>query len=218
MGTVTKVDCEYCSEFLGGTDNAFSRIYGPFESRTILDTGTVRVFPTLGQLVEGHLLIAPMEHYPSFADLDPQTMEEVIGITDRVRTVLEHHYGACVLFEHGARGANPGGCGIYHAHLHAVPFATDEPIAYLKGHHTYYQVSSLMELGQRVKGSYLYFENNKRERFVFEATCLPSQYLRRILADSIGKANWDWRSCGREQELRSTIVRLAPELSAEAVA
>src|SRR5580704_6912125 len=118
--------CDFCDEFSGGHRHAYALQYGQDVSRrTILSTESFRVVPSLGQIVEGHLLIAPVDHFRASADLSRNQTSELEDLCRHVRSVLSSTYGRCVFFEHGVRGSDDGGCGVDHAHMHAVPVTAD---------------------------------------------------------------------------------------------
>jgi hypothetical protein len=98
--------------------------------------------------------------------------------------------------------------------MHAVPV----PLAAMpSGLHEKFQVHTIRSLSD-IKvtipdSSYIFFEDCSRRRSVFTADRIPSQYLRKVVANSIGKNDWDWRERGREAELVSTVSRLLPLFS-----
>src|SRR5207253_952486 len=58
------VACDFCDEFAGGLRNAFAKLYGDLiQARTLVATKEFRVIPSLGQIVEGYLLVVPAKHY-----------------------------------------------------------------------------------------------------------------------------------------------------------
>ena len=61
--------------------------------------------------------------------------------------------------------------------------------------------------------SYLFFEDSPGERYVFPTPSIPSQYMRKVVAESIGKACWDWRQSGYEPELVATTQHLSAALA-----
>ncbi len=74
-------------------------------------------FPYTG----GHSLVSPMEHVPSLADLDGETMQEMMEMTRDLQEALDE-----AVFAHGYNvGMNIGRCagaGLPgHLHLHIVP-------------------------------------------------------------------------------------------------
>jgi diadenosine tetraphosphate (Ap4A) HIT family hydrolase len=213
---IAPIRCDFCDEFSNGQQNAFARRYGQSPTRRILLDGPFRVLPTLGQIAEGHLLIIPVQHLCAVADLPRALLHQLENLCQRVRSVLCGEYGKCVFFEHGIRGAGSGGCGIDHAHIHAVPVLADGVLRILTREFRGSSIHSLADIegGVDKDSSYLFFEEASATRYVFPVNNLPSQYMRRLVAESIGKSDWDWQKCGREVELSSTVQRLSPLFSA----
>jgi diadenosine tetraphosphate (Ap4A) HIT family hydrolase len=211
--------CDFCDEFAGGSANGYASRYGRFmPERLILASGSFRIVPSLGQIVEGHLLVIPSVHICAVADLAKDQVSLLDGLCSRVRSILRDAYGACVLFEHGIRGAGIGGCGIEHAHLHAVPVRAEGVLDVLTREFGGRPIQALEDIGRELprEQSYLFFEDASAARHVFPVDSLPSQYMRKVVAESIGKSDWDWRSCGREPELATAVERLSPLFSAQA--
>jgi diadenosine tetraphosphate (Ap4A) HIT family hydrolase len=211
-------NCDFCNEFSGGEANAYAVRYGRHPTaRTILDWGAFRVVPSLGQLTEGHLLILPSAHICAIADLPNEHFAQLEALRVQVRAALRTVYGSCIFFEHGIRGEGSGGCGIDHAHMHAVPAAADSVVSLLYSSFAGSPVQEFSDLNECVSqnSSYLFFESSLQQRHVFPVTRVASQYLRKLVADEIGNTNWDWRKTGYELELVHTMRRLAPMLSLE---
>jgi diadenosine tetraphosphate (Ap4A) HIT family hydrolase len=205
--------CDFCNEFAGGSSNAFHNCYqGSPRNRLLLATERFRVFPSIGQLVEGYLLIAPLSHYTALDEMPADLLEEFGEISRQVRTVLSETYGPCVCFEHGARGPANGGCGIYHAHLHAVPLSRSlDQSELLKSKFSYREIIDLSEIRERTEGlpAYLLYMSTQGSSYVFDTGSLPSQYMRKLLAEALGNPQWDWRTAGREERLLATLNRLS---------
>jgi len=214
-------ECDFCNEFAGETRNAFAKRYGKsLPDRALMGTDRFRVVPSLGQIVEGHLLIAPVSHYRALADMSREDVNTLSDLCQMVRSTLQLVYGQCIFFEHGVRSALAGGCGIDHAHMHAVPVRAQGVLNVLTREYGGRPIYSLEEIKQelRPEQSYLYFEDYSAKRYVFPVDSLPSQYLRRLVAQSIGKSDWDWRACGHEPDLISAIQRLSPLFAVRAAA
>jgi diadenosine tetraphosphate (Ap4A) HIT family hydrolase len=206
-------NCDFCNEFSGATENAFSRIYGQGPKSRVLfsDQGLV-VIPSLGQIVEGHLLVVPTGHLTALGDLPEAHVEEFETLCGQVRAVLEREYGSCIFFEHGTRSVSAGGCGVYHAHLHAVPLpAALEPLEFLTSQFLSNELVDLSEIGEMTGGSasYLFYQDSRVRSYVFRTDALPSQYMRKLLAERLGSKDWDWRTAGRERQLLATLARLS---------
>ncbi len=204
-------NCEFCDEFYGGNKNAFARWYGTqLPNRIINRTNCFGVMPSLGQLSEGHLLVVPVQHHTALADLSPTMTYELDQISSQIRTALRAVYGHSIFFEHGIREPGSGGCGIDHAHLHAVPVEGIGVLKKLAQTFSGYRVEHFSDIGNVIgDSSYLLFEDRGGDRWVFSVSSLESQYMRKLIAASIGKPEWDWRSTGREPELLATLERLS---------
>jgi diadenosine tetraphosphate (Ap4A) HIT family hydrolase len=203
--------CDFCDEFAGGIRNEFvKRYHSQVWNRSVASTQNFTVLPSLGQIAEGHLLIVPKEHCWSLADVCVTHGDELESLVSRVRRILIAAYGSCVAFEHGARSAD-GGCGIAHAHLHFVPVANDQIfIERLRERHKLVRVRRLAEVDTHVQGSpYIYVETISGQRYVSAVGGIPSQYLRRCLAEAVGKISWDWRQAGMEESLVTCCNRLS---------
>lgn len=206
------LDCDFCNEFNGGVENAFAERYGKhLPDRVLIATDKFRALPSLGQIVEGHLLIVPVAHYRALADMPAQHVEQLENLCHHVRAVLQGLYGPCICFEHGIRRQG-GGCGIEHAHMHALPLKASGVLGVLTRTFDGSRVRQLADIENTVSrdSSYLFFEDGSAQRYVFPVNHLPSQYMRKLVAGCIGKLNWNWRDSGHESELISTLHRLSP--------
>jgi diadenosine tetraphosphate (Ap4A) HIT family hydrolase len=203
--------CDFCDEFSSGRHNAYARRYAPQPAGRILFDGPFHVLPTLGQIVEGHLLIIPIGHVRALAGLPNEQLLHLEDLCRQVRSVLHDVYGNCVFFEYGIKDKRSGGCGIDHAHMHAVPVTAKGVLNFLIQEFGGARIDSLVDI-ERESGqnSYLFFEDASQERYVFSVDNLPSQYMRKLVAESIGKSDWDWRKCSHEPALISTVQRLSP--------
>jgi len=212
----TTSHCEFCDEFAGGSANSFAIHYThELASRTILEQDGFRVIPSLGQIVPGYLLLVPKHHYRAFADMSLEELTTAEALKTHLGGQLHSTYGDYLFFEHGARTSDSGGCGISHAHLHAVPFPHEkDPVEELTRAFAFEQVSNLSEL-KRLQSDkpYLYYESVRGNRYVLDPPFIQSQYIRRLLAEALGVEAWDWRQCGREERLLGTLARTSQLLA-----
>jgi len=209
--------CEFCDELSGGCENSYRRIYGAdHQSRALLRSNNFAVIPSLGQILEGYLLVLPIKHFKALGDLPDLLREEFAAISEGVGKILKDQYGPYVLFEHGTRSESVGGCGIYHAHLHAVPLAqVPDPVDALKSRFPYAELVHVNEIGKRSAGlpSYIFYQDSYAKLYLFDTGPLPSQYMRKLLAGALGKEDWDWRDSGREEWLLATMKRLSEQFN-----
>jgi diadenosine tetraphosphate (Ap4A) HIT family hydrolase len=208
--------CEFCDEFCGGIHNSFATRYATeLKDRTVLETEHIKVLPTLGHFVKGYLLLVPKRHYCALADTPLEVIQEVEQVKVMLIQQLTSLYGPYVVFEHGARGPGTGGCGIYHAHLHALPLSADEALSKLKNQFPSTPIGSLSDLRSATSDApYLYCEDSSARPRLFFPAFLPSQYMRRLIAEEAGISQWDWRQSGREDALLATRAEVLSVLTA----
>lgn len=95
-------------------------------------------------------------------------------------------------------------------HLHAVPWSNGNSIKAsidlpLK------EIQSLNKLQEVVLrgNSYLLFIDQEDRKYIAENVRLPSQYMRRKLAEHICAKDWDWRIYQEEERLIRTYKKLS---------
>jgi diadenosine tetraphosphate (Ap4A) HIT family hydrolase len=207
------IECDFCNEFSDGVENTFDRIYGPdLKSRALFRSEEFVLVPSLGQIAEGHLLLLPTKHWTALGDLPEPLLGEFRGLSKSVTTILSEEYGSGITFEHGVRAGGTGGCGIYHAHLHAVPISEAlDPVDFLKSKFSYKRIEDLIEIKKLSEGKseYLFYQDSRSRAYLFDVPNLASQYMRRVLAEVLATHDWDWRSAGKEDRLLTTLNRLS---------
>src|SRR5947209_1857145 len=97
-------NCDFCNELSGVAENTFDRIYeGRPESRVLFRSNHFAAIPSLGQIVEGYLLVLPVKHLNALGDLAGLLLEEFVAICECVVKTIKDQYDPYVLFEHGTR-------------------------------------------------------------------------------------------------------------------
>jgi diadenosine tetraphosphate (Ap4A) HIT family hydrolase len=209
-------NCEFCLEFDKDRkgENLFNRLFGVDIHRILFETQNFVGMPGIGALLPGYLLIIPLRHSLSIAQLPLDQRNEFESLKEKIRDVLTRHYMSPIFFEHGSLDENSkSGCCIYHAHLHALPFAFNI-FKDLQGLNSK-KVESIFEAAEWLNNgnSYIYFETQQEEKYVF--TCppdLPSQYIRRVLAKKLGiQDEWDWQLWINEENVLRTLTDLSDE-------
>jgi diadenosine tetraphosphate (Ap4A) HIT family hydrolase len=207
--------CTICAELFGKKENNLCYlVMGSLFNRIIKETENFVVFPSIGQIVEGYLLVIPKQHYLCMGALPDRLFNELENIVDECeRALLEVYSSKSILFEHGAVGTTlekRAGCCTDHAHLHIVPGEV-ELLDEIKKNYTPQRIYSFKDLKEKwVKNiPYLFYRNTKKEMFVFDVPPVISQYFRQILAKKLNKIDrWDWRRYSGKKEMINTIKRL----------
>ncbi|MBI1925820.1 hypothetical protein HYR99_16420 [Candidatus Poribacteria bacterium] len=196
--------CPYCEGFLAPNAQEKDKIWNTilFESEHFV------VVPTLGMILPGWLLIVAKQHLPNFAVLPEEWYSELKDIKARVHSKESELFHEPIVFEHGPKpgDATVGSC-IDHAHLHMIPIDRDI-LSELNTHYTFNRISNLHELRThyREKGAYLYYENQRHEKYVCTAKQVPSQFIRQLIAHKCGKENrWDWAVFPETENIQKTV-------------
>lgn len=211
-----EASCCLCGQFAGDRErDLLHRILGgSYVRRVRPDFGTFGVVPSVGALVEGHLLLCPRTHVSSFAGLAESdrraaeaALEEVEGLVRRVWRRPVH------LFEHGnAPDSALIACSVDHAHLHVVP-ADADPLPHTEGMVSWEPVDDPAALLERCQGvEYLRYRRPTGEWLlaVPQRDVIPSQLMRRAFASALRiDSSWNWRTAPRVEVLGRTWAALA---------
>lgn len=216
------MSCDYCDE-RRGVETVYNKIYGS-RNRMVYETNSFVVFPCMGQLREGHLLIASKAHRNSIGMLDADIIRELESlVSDTAAFFWETYQRDMLCFEHGVLdddGAN-GGCGIYHMHLHVLPADQEEFSAVLqlvRKEETNFvsQAAGLLDTRHCIANQKTYIflslfsQMKKQDHFIItnRNNYFESQYMRKMICKVFGKPDWDWRRIERpEFELISTLEK-----------
>jgi diadenosine tetraphosphate (Ap4A) HIT family hydrolase len=206
--------CAFCDQIAGheaGDELAGLLELEPYRRVVLLENGHATVMPSIGPLAVGHVLICPRKHRRSVAECSPDELEGLIDLAASVESWLrESNTRNVVAFEHGspAEGSRVA-CSIEHAHQHVLPWA--EPIDLLRAATDTWQQIDIRELQEATQGrEYLRVRAGDQWFVAFPGPSgFPSQYLRKLLADSARMPDWDWRASPMRERVEETIELFA---------
>jgi ATP adenylyltransferase len=217
--------CTLCSELAGEIEGNLFRSYftdHELRSRVISETENFVAIPSLGQIVEGYLLICTRAHYLSMGSalLKKPLADELATFKNRLKRHLYKLYGSkCIVFEHGpASPTNRAGCCTDHAHVHLVPVDVDLITPHKSMSLEWIECGDEELKQYAARGdAYLYFENADGRRFSAAANFrVPSQLFRRLLANAIGRYDdWDWRQTPYVDRVASVVRRFSARRAGE---
>lgn len=200
--------CELCSEIANPTANPLGLNSG--DGRRVGVEGQVHAFPTLGPVARGHMLIVPTRHARAVADLPKQELNVAIKMIGIYNGKLAATYRSEVIgFEHGCRGAAAGGCGISHAHFHLVPVLSGARVVerVRQDYPNLVEIPSMQALrGNAWSNTPYILLSAEGQLHAAPAPMLPSQYLRKCVAETIGQPEWNWREHPRVPIARQTYA------------
>jgi len=203
--------CRFCTVFRSTVSNRSIQSW----DKILFQSKNFTVFPSLGALIEGWLLIVPKDHALCLGGLSRELHSELDELRRQVSLALEECYGSVTVFEHGpAQPCHSVGCGVDHAHLHILPTQINliegvkeifpEPLKW-EPVRSVQETASLYEAGL----PYLYVEQTPGRGFVTTHPNLQSQMFRKVVAKHIGRLErYNWREFHGEDNILSTIERL----------
>jgi diadenosine tetraphosphate (Ap4A) HIT family hydrolase len=209
MSPKMSCSCEICAE-LAGSPSRFSSIYsGRLTTRLVAGSENFVVMPSIGQLGDGHLMIVSRSHKTAVATLSADHREELASLISHTRSWLKLKLDANnIVFENGdPNGLGLMSCSVSHLHVHLVAYrhgvgALTQAVQQLEGK----KISSLAALSG-TSDAYSFVDMEHLGIQLIRRR-LPSQTLRRIIAQAIGLPRWDWREASTEDQLNS-IARVA---------
>ena len=210
--------CAICCQIAGQRDgDLLAELIGSekrYVRRVILENEHFVVFPSVGPLKVGHVILCPKYHYPSFACLPSRLEDEYQGIRTQLSKLLEATFGEKVhIFEHGTDAQfSRIPCSVEHAHQHFLPTNAEVWDA-LHSDIEWQSVSLNVPSLERVaKGrEYLLYHSPEDSTHMAAApkNGFESQYIRRIFANALGKSNqWNWRVHPRPLDVEETFMTL----------
>lgn len=183
--------CLFCKE------NRFSinkKLNLPGEDSIIWEDDQIYVAPDLFPICIGHLLISSKFHYNSFANAPTITICSVKRTIDFLKTNIFRGY-PFTIFEHGAVEKHTAGASIDHAHMHVVPISFDlqaeiEKSPLIKCNAEPCAINDLFKLGVQ-NHPYIFCQGRNQTSVIFRVGELPSQFLRKLIANKLGcEYNW----------------------------
>jgi ATP adenylyltransferase len=172
------------------------------------------VMTSLGSLVEGWLLIVPRIHTLSAGALPAVLSEELRSVKARVCEMLTAGYGPVNFFEHGpSECRHTTGCGVDHAHVHAVPGIEDllgAAVPFLPPS-ARFRPGDINDCREAIaKGlDYLYLEQPNGDPWIATAGNFGSQTFRKAIAARLGLPDrYDWKVFPELRNIDLTKARL----------
>lgn len=210
-------NCCFCVEYNRPLRSEFFVKVGAaagVSSRVVVESDNWYVVPTLGCLVEGHVLIIPKKHILSIANLNNAMFEEMVSLRDTVEGIITKRTGKeCICFEHGiTNDAAVGANSVSHLHVHMVPcekslwgpIEEDCRIVDAICFPDYYVLYDYLQ--KNMPQSYLMFQDiDGSIHYIPDASFYPSQFFRIQVAKYLGTGQWDWRKAQDETLLLQTL-------------
>lgn len=225
--------CDFCSELLGDLHNTnFGKLAAAqTKGRILWQNSEFALIPTLGPIVEGHLLLIPLQHVFSFANFSYFELEKAEIIINLIyqfystqnKKMVSFKHGACVHkglhYEKRIKKALSGAC-TDHAHFHLIP---DVPITeILKRIETQdlivkkkriKKLSSLPKSADNASPYVIIGGSDTPFWHLYIVEELPSQFMREIAASFVRLEDWSWISNPRIDLIINTLNKIGLSLN-----
>lgn len=196
-------ECPFCEEIENPQKNIITK------ERIVLETKYFVVFPTTGGIVDNYQLIVPKRHINCFGQITKSELKELRKIINWQKNINKKCFNSnTIIFEHGAlKPHNESGKSIVHAHLHIFPSCISliNEIEKYKFNHIFIKdIVQLKSICQKFE-SYLYYCDVDNKNYVITHQGIPSQFMRKVLADSLGIKEWNWRNYPMSEMIEKNI-------------
>lgn len=184
--------CGYC-QYLADPTREYAK--------TVYQNEDFFAFTTIGQFILGYLLIIPLEHVMSIAELDSRRKQEFLNVLDDISYILKltYHTDNILVWENGTGNSGKGKAkdSIVHAHIHVACSHLDEK--QIQGISGFPMTSiSFEDLSAYGQHSYLLLKDKHDGNWKINddpSLYIPRQYIRQLLAEEHGipGEEWNWR-------------------------
>lgn len=202
-GVPTKEDCVYC-QFLKGSPYVF-------QHKILYSSANFFVVSTLGQFINGYLLIIPYSHIMSNAELVNYKRNEFLTVLEDISYILKMTYNVSnvLVWENGTGNSGIGKAknSVVHAHTHIAPSNLNATTIKTISGFPFKEIL-FCQLSDYSKNSYLLI---KKSDFIWNICqssdlYIPRQYIRQLLANeyNISGEYWNWRIYPFENKIIET--------------
>jgi diadenosine tetraphosphate (Ap4A) HIT family hydrolase len=204
-------DSDFCHEIAGADDTTFTSVYeGNPPGRIISSHAHFRLIADVSPLCVGHLLLLPMDHYLSFADLVDSHHEELDAILHLVEPLYCETFGRLTVLEHGSSEGMRSSACISHAHWHLLPVDGHAVVAAITADSLHAATFTDLKQINAFSGTPYYLCGHEGSYRMYDGrNPIRSQYLRSVAGRILGIPTplWDYALLIRKELLRETMTR-----------
>lgn len=205
--------CDYC-DYLRGVFIGSKRLI--YRSKLFV------ILATVGQFEHGQLLVIPIRHIMSNAELTDEEMAEFKEVLEDAEYLIKITYSrpSILVWENGSgrSGANKAKDSIVHAHVHVYPSKlTAEEVAKTSG--LTFENISLEDVRKYAEDPYLLMRS-ERNHDVWKIcptndVFVPRQYIRAYVAEKAGikDDSWNWRKYPFYGKIQETVIQIRMAVS-----
>lgn len=182
-------------------------------SRTIYENKYFFVMPSIGQFINGYLLIIPKAHVMSMAEFSKELIDEFNIVLEDVIAILKltYNFSDILVWENGTGNSGKGKAkdSVVHCHVHVAPsHITANKIEEIST----FSLAAIKtnDIKNYNKHSYLLIKDGTDSWKINNnpSVYIPRQYVRQILADEYGIPGelWNWREYPYSEQVYKTVT------------
>lgn len=201
---------DFCYELKGGEQSEYRRHYPSGPDRVLLRTSQLVVCADLSPLMIGHLLVIPIDHFPSMGAFELRQPGHLIQVLAGMLPRYERTFGDAAIFEHGSSSTMTSSACIIHAHLHVIPFPAPALVDAMRRDGLTVWESSWEEVSRVASRDEPYFlAGTARELWIAQGVSPASQYFRNTVSrlSGAGDGEYDWALILHPEWLVETLER-----------
>lgn len=209
-GAPSKDDCCYCNFYYKGISK--------HNQKTIYESPNFFVLATLGEFMYGYVLVIPKAHITSCAELDKDSMDELLEVLDDIIFILKKTYKKenFLIWENGSGNGGIGKAkdSIVHCHVHIAPSSLTASRIELFAGFPLKEITS-QDLSKFGKNSYLLIKDGSFWRINDDnRVYIPRQYVRQLLAreNKLYGEEWNWRTHPYVDKMNETYYQIVSAL------
>lgn len=162
------------------------------------------VFPAVGPLFPGHVMVVSREHFPSLATMGINGLTQYRHLTDLLRTKYPTMTSDLLEIEHGGVESQTVGPCISHTHVNLIPFGR-RFAAVLDGKVPLLSRSCNMLDVLSVTGPY-FFVRCGDDVAIYQDSVGQSQLVRRLIGEACDRTDWNWVIFPQDAWINETLA------------
>jgi len=198
---INKTSCKLCDVVKESLDQGSQT--KKYNSK-LFETENFIIIPALGPLCVGHVMVTSKYHQQNLLSSTKNLWKEYDEIISIVTKINQKYYSNLLEAEHGGfENYNSGAC-INHTHINLIPnFGNIENI-FAKLLTPLQSASNISDIKSYNK-PYVSIRGNSKNIKIYDGMNLPSQFIRRVIANYLGYNTWEWGKYYKLNDVSKTI-------------
>jgi diadenosine tetraphosphate (Ap4A) HIT family hydrolase len=161
------------------------------------------VIPSVGPIAPGHVMVVSRLHLPNLASVGASEIYEYNSLVGFVAKRKPYSSSGLLEAEHGSSQHDSGGACITHVHINLIPgFGSFANM--FDGRLPQMEIDANLGTLKPSAAPYILMRGLSVVR-LYKAQAVPSQLIRRVLFEKMGRDDWDWGIFPRHEVVGETL-------------